>query len=188
MKITLVRHGEVQEEYIGKYNGHNDIGLSRRGKEQMHSLAQALQDEDYDAVFSSDLRRAHESIEHFIFDEVTYTKALREKSWGEYEGLGFEEITSQGLIYENFLQWIKALGGEPISTYQERVNRFFQELCSCEYENVFVMTHAGVIRTLMGEYQGLTLEESFALKLPYGSVVVFDTKEQCFSTVKYKIS
>jgi len=187
VKITLVRHGEVEEAFIGKYNGHNDIGLSRRGKEQMQELAHALKDERFDAVFSSDLRRARESIEPFGFRDITFDAALREKSWGEHEGLGFDAITSKGLVYENFAQWLDALGGESVRAYQERVSRFFKKLCSHEYENVFVMTHAGVIRTLMGLHKGLSLEESFSLALPYGSVVVFDTKEQTFSTVKYKI-
>ena len=187
MKITLVRHGEVEEAFIGKYNGHNDIGLSRRGKKQMQELAHALKNERFDAVFSSDLRRARESIEPFGFNEVIFDAALREKSWGEHEGLGFDEITSKGLLYESFSQWLDALGGESVMAYQERVSRFFKKLCLCEYENVFVMTHAGVIRTLMGLHKGLSLEESFSLTLPYGSVVVFDTKEQTFSTVKYKI-
>ena len=187
MKITLVRHGEVEEAYIGKYNGHNDIGLSRRGKKQMQTLAKELQGKQFDAVFSSDLRRARESIEPFGFGEVIFDAALREKSWGEHEGLGFDEITKKGLVYENFEQWLDVLGGESVAAYQERVSRFFKDLCLREYENVFVMSHAGVIRTLMRKRDGLTLQESFAIELPYGSVVVFDTKAQTFSTVKYNI-
>jgi broad specificity phosphatase PhoE len=187
MKIVLVRHGTVLEEFVGKYNGHNAVALSRKGKEQMKSLALAMQTRSFDAVFCSDLLRARESIEPFCFEDVIFTPALREKSWGRHEGLSFDELQEQGLVYEDFGQWIALLDGERYSLYKKRVLTFFEALFQKDFKEVFVMTHAGVIRTFFAEMTKVSLEESFALALEYGSVVEYDTKERSFRTIKYNV-
>ncbi|QOP42472.1 histidine phosphatase family protein [Sulfurimonas sediminis] len=186
MKITLVRHGEVEEAYIGKYNGHNDIGLSKKGHEDAKNLAKAFTCKAFDLVYCSDLRRAKETLATFSqAKNAVYTSKLREKSWGRDEGMGFDEIRAQGIEYENFAQWIKALDGEPYEKYMQRVKAFFfKELPVQKGENILVVTHAGVIRTLMAIVQNLSLEDAFAIALPYASYTVYDTKLQTFSTIK----
>ena len=186
MKITLIRHGEVQKPYIGKYNGHNNIGLSAKGKVEAEVLAKSFTCKQFDLVYCSDLRRAKETIEPFVQAESTiYTSKLREKSWGKHEGLGFDEITAQGIEYKNFAQWIEALGGEPYTEYVQRVKEFFfDELASQKADNVLVITHAGVIKVLMAIVQNLALEEAFAVALPYASSTVYDTDLKTFSTIK----
>ncbi|WP_434657889.1 histidine phosphatase family protein [Sulfurimonas sp. NW9] len=186
MKITLIRHSEVQKAYIGKYNGHNDIGLSKKGHEDAKKLAKAFTCKAFDLVYCSDLRRAKETIQPFSqAKKAVYTSKLREKSWGRHEGLGYEEIRAQGIKYENFAQWIKALDGESYEKYMQRVKTFFfEELPAQKGENVLVVTHAGVIRTFMAVVQNLSLEDAFGIALPYASYTVYDTKLQTFSTIK----
>ncbi len=57
MKITLIRHGEVEIQYIG---------LSLKGKEEALLLAKAFTCKQFDLVYCSDLRRAKETIAPFI--------------------------------------------------------------------------------------------------------------------------
>ena len=186
MKITLVRHGEVETPYRGKYNGHNDIGLSLIGKEEALLLAKKFTCKQFNLVYCSDLRRAKETIAPFMQAKDTiFTEKLREKSWGKHEGMSFDEITAQGIVYENFSQWIEALDGEPYKKYVQRVEQFFfEELITQKAENVLVVSHAGVIRTLMAIAQNISLEKAFAISLPYGSYTVYDTKLKTFSTIK----
>lgn len=99
MRVTLVRHAEVDEKYHGCYNGHNDIGLSKKGSLQAKELAKELDALKFDAVLCSDLRRAKETLQHSLHaKDAFYTDKLREKSWGRHEGLSFDEIISQGEI------------------------------------------------------------------------------------------
>ncbi|MDD5372815.1 MAG: alpha-ribazole phosphatase family protein [Sulfurimonas sp.] len=179
MRVTLVRHAEVDERYKNCYNGHNDIGLSKNGEVQAKELAKRLDFLEFDAVFCSDLRRAKETIKHSGYiKDVIYTDKLREKSWGKHEGLSFDEIIAQGEIeYINFLQWIEALDGEPYREYLERVEEFFLEfLPSLNKENILVVTHAGVIRVLMSIVKKITLEEAFGISIENGSFTVVDFK------------
>ena len=177
MIITLVRHSEVIKEYQGKYNGHIDISLSEKGKEDAKELAKKLQNIEFDKIYCSDLLRARETLEAFNHTLTSiYTKELREKSWGRHEGKSFEEIYTQGIEYINFEQWISALDGEDFSIYQERVQKYFYETIFKEdAKNILVVTHSGVIKTLLSIVKNIPLEEAFTTELPYSSYITLDT-------------
>ena len=187
MKITLVRHGDVDEKYHRCYNGHIDIGLSKKGEQEAMALAKLFSKREFDLVYCSDLKRTRETLNPFSQEkQAIYTEKLREKSWGKHEGMSFNEIVSEGEIeYENFLQWINALDGENYEAYVDRIKKFFLEfLIHKKVENILVVTHAGVIRVLIALVKKLSLEEAFSINVPYGGYIVFDTKMMSFSEVK----
>lgn len=175
MRLTLIRHAKVQKEYLNKYNGHNDIGLSDEGVKQAKDLCEKLNKLNFDAVYCSDLRRTKETIKYFKDeDTITYTKELREKSWGRHEGLSFDEIIYQKEIqYINFLQWIDALDGEYYQEYIQRIEKFFLDfLPSLKKENILIITHAGVIRVLQSIIHKKSLTEVFGKKMNYGDLII----------------
>ena len=177
MKITLVRHSEVIKEYQGKYNGHIDISLSQKGKEDAKELAKKLQNIEFDKIYCSDLVRARETLAAFNYVcEPIYTKELREKSWGKHEGKSFEEIQAEGIEYINFEQWISALDGEDFSIYKQKIQKYFYETVFKEdVQNILVVTHSGVIKTLLSLVNNISIEEAFATPLPYSSFITLDT-------------
>ncbi|MBW6488335.1 alpha-ribazole phosphatase family protein [Sulfurimonas sp.] len=173
MRVTLLRHGEVDERYKNCYNGHIDIGLSENGSAQAKEVAKKLDAMEFDAVYCSDLRRAKETLQHSLHVEnAIFTDKLREKSWGKHEGLGFDEIIAQGEAeYIDFLQWIEALDGEAHKEYVKRVEKFFFEfLPSLKKENILIVTHAGVIHVLLSLINDITLEEAFGIKIENSSI------------------
>lgn len=187
MKIALVRHGEVDNAYLGCYNGHIDIGLSERGRDQAKALAEAFRGHAFDAVYCSDLLRARQTLAPFSLDVApVYTEKLREKSWGRHEGMNFEAIVQRdGLVYENFEQWLNALDGEPIDTFIGRVCRFFlEELASKPHQEVLVMTHAGVVRVLMHLLKGLSLQEAFSVDFPYSAHTMLESDRWEFGAIR----
>ncbi len=177
MKITLVRHSEVIEKYQGKYNGHIDIALSQKGKEDAKNLARKLKNIEFDKIYCSDLLRARETLTAFhAAQEIVYTSKLREKSWGKHEGKSFDEIIQSGLQYENFEQWISALDGEDFRDYKQNLKEYFYETIFKESaQNILVVTHSGVIKTLLSITKNIPLEEAFMMKLPYSSYITLDT-------------
>ena len=177
MKITLVRHSEVIKEYQGKYNGHIDISLSEKGKSDAKELAKKLQNIWFDKIYCSDLVRARETLTAFNYVcEPIYTKELREKSWGKHEGKSFKEIQAEGIEYINFEQWISALDGEDFSLYKQRVQKYFYETIFKEdAKNILVVTHSGVIKTLLSLVNNISIEEAFVTPLPYSSFITLDT-------------
>ncbi|MFT7005155.1 MAG: alpha-ribazole phosphatase [Sulfurimonas sp.] len=179
MTITLVRHAEVEKDYIGCYNGHIDIGLSPKGYEDAQKLGEELKQSDFDAIFCSDLKRAKETLKQFIDpNRVIYTSDLREKSWGRHEGLCFEKICVQDKIeYINYQQWLDALDGESLKIFTSRVCEFlFDYVPLLDAKNILIVTHSGVIKTFISTLQGLTLEDAFSISLPYASFVVYNSE------------
>ena len=177
MKITLIRHAEVVEKYSGCYNRHIDISLSENGHNQAREIAQKFQNEKFDAVFCSDLKRAKETLNYFSHakEKVIYTDKLREKSWGKHEGMSFDEIISQGEIeYKNFLQWIDALDGESKEAFMARVDKFFFEfLPTTHKENILIVTHSGVIKVFLSLTKNITMEEAFSINIPYCHNIIY---------------
>jgi alpha-ribazole phosphatase/probable phosphoglycerate mutase len=184
MKITLVRHGEVDGAYHKCYNGHIDIPLSKQGEEEAKALALHFKDRSFDAIFCSDLKRCRQTLEAFELQvRPVYTSALREKSWGRHEGKSFDEIISnEDFVYENFEQWINALDGEEYAEYIKRIENFFKGfLLANPYKEVLVMTHAGVIRVLMHVLQDISLEEAFSKSFAYANHICLDTDTWTFT-------
>lgn len=172
MKVVLVRHSEVTEEYKGKYNGHIEIPLSQKGLEDAKALGKKLQHYNFDAVYCSDLQRAKETLSQLDLQiQPIYTEHLREKSWGEHEGMSFAEIEASGLKYTTFPQWIAQLDGESVEQFTKRVKTFFfEELQQNSYTTVLIVTHAGVIKTLLGIHNNLDLLESFSIEVGFSSI------------------
>ena len=180
MKVTLVRHGAVEERYKGCYNGYIDISLSQEGRVQSQALGKRLADEPFDAIFCSDLLRAKETLaimqeQLSVSVEAVYTKALREKSWGRHEGMGFEEIcTTEGLVYSSFYEWIERLDGERVEAFEQRVQTFFLEkIAQSEKKSLLIVTHAGVIAIIRSLVENISLEEAFLQNINCGDHVTF---------------
>jgi probable phosphoglycerate mutase len=96
--ILLIRHGETAWNRMRRMQGHIDIGLNEEGKRQARSLARALQSERPAAIYASDLQRARNTAQavadmHQL--PVHIDIALRERCYGAFEGLMYDEISLQ---------------------------------------------------------------------------------------------
>ena len=88
--VSLARHGETVWNLQGRVQGHGNSGLSDLGKRQADLLADRLMKRDTDVVYSSDLQRALDTISPYLARSgktATSTEALREKCFGDWEGL-----------------------------------------------------------------------------------------------------
>jgi broad specificity phosphatase PhoE len=179
MRVYFVRHSQVQKEYQGKYNGHIDISLSKKGRDDAKELAKKLKDIKFDIAFCSDLRRAKETLFEFSLDcDVIFSSELREKSWGRHEGKSFDEIQKEGIVYTTFEKWIEDLDGERFKDYTKRVESYFKNvILSQKAKNILVVTHAGVIKTLILKEKKMSLDETFAIDLPYSGYIIYDSQK-----------
>ena len=96
--ILLIRHGETAWNRMRRMQGHIDIGLNDEGQRQARSLARALQSEPPAAIYASDLQRARNTAQavadiHRL--PVHIDSALRERCYGAFEGLMYDEISLQ---------------------------------------------------------------------------------------------
>ena len=173
MTLTLIRHAQVEKRYQGRYNGHIDISLSKEGLASAKDLAKELQAQNFDKVYCSTLKRARETLKTFNLNLPTiFSKEIREKSWGIHEGKSFQEIEKMGIKYKNFEQWIADLDGEDSELYKRRIAHYFYDVIAKDKaKNILVITHAGVIKTLLSIVENLSLEEAFSKEISYASQI-----------------
>ena len=87
--LLLVRHGETDWNAERRWQGHADVPLNARGREQAKALAETLAADRIDAIYTSDLSRARDTAEIVaarLGIEAVADPALREIDVGSREG------------------------------------------------------------------------------------------------------
>jgi broad specificity phosphatase PhoE len=147
--ILLVRHGETDWNLQQRWQGHTDTLLNDTGREQARALGEELEHEPIDAVFSSDLMRAHETA-RLVADprglDVTALHDLRERHFGSIEGLTTDEVFAR---YPDFND-LPATDGETREQMSERVVEALRRIAETHPEsNVLVVSHGGPLRAVL---------------------------------------
>ena len=154
-KIYLVRHGQSIGNLNRVFLGHTDYDLSELGYKQAEITAEYLKDVNIDAVYSSDLLRAHNTaVPHARIRglKVTDSKELREIYLGEWENRPVDELVEKN--YDDFVVgWRQNFGAFSVPG-GERVldagKRFYREVERIANENagktILIAAHAAVIR------------------------------------------
>lgn len=94
-RIYLIRHGEVEGAGVPRYNGHNDVGLSERGKAQYLELRKRFDGVRIAACYTSDLTRCvwgAESLAAHLNVQPQRHPELREICMGEWEAKSWQEL------------------------------------------------------------------------------------------------
>ena len=143
--LLLARHGETEWNRVGRWQGWADPPLNDTGWAQAHDLAAQLRGTPFDAVYSSDLRRAHETAlvlaePHGL--EVVTDPDLREIDVGAWSGLTRAEIA------ERFPDGDRP-GGETREQHSVRVLAGVERIARAHPgERVLIVAHGGCVRAL----------------------------------------
>ena len=163
----------------GTFCGHSDPELNACGHAQVAELIDKLHAEGIGMVYSSDLRRAHATgmaIAEALGVGYHVRPALREINFGQWEGLTWKEIEQRDGAYAR--RWmaeyplLTAPDGEGFSDFERRVLDEVQLLSSTgEDRRIAVVTHAGVIRTVLCALAGWRNEDAWEQTRSYCSIV-----------------
>jgi len=180
--ILFIRHGAT--DLAGTFCGHSDPPLNERGQQQVAALIEQLAGEAIEAVYSSDLLRAHETagaIAKARGVRVHTLPGLREIHFGAWEGLCWSEIEARDASYAQ--RWLAeyptlaAPGGEALSAFEERVLATVEMLLRNEARPFAVVSHAGVMRVILRRLCGFAEDACFAQTKEYCSVIRYpDTR------------
>lgn len=94
-RVYLVRHGQTAWNVGEIFRGRADIPLDETGKREVHLAGETLKDETLHAVYSSPLSRSMETAENIAkFHDISVTPldAIIDISYGEWEGMGNQEV------------------------------------------------------------------------------------------------
>jgi phosphoserine phosphatase len=166
MNLILIRHGETDWNRIGRCQGVADIVLNENGKRQARELAHSLRDHNIKAIYSSDLKRAHETAQHIAEHHnitVQLEPGLQEMNQGDLEGLSFPDIRDR--YAEVLKQWrespetLRLPSGESLVEVQNRAWRVFEKVHQNHIgETVVVVSHNLTIITLLCKITGVGLK------------------------------
>jgi probable phosphoglycerate mutase len=165
--LLVVRHGESApwraDVAVPSWNGHGDPPLAQEGREQAQRLADRLQHEHIDAIYTSPLQRTSETIAP-LAERLGLTPVvepdLREVHLGEWENEGaFRRNISQGheIALAMFAEqrWDVIPGAESTADLIVRVRRGIQRIAEAHPDQrVVVVVHGGVIGTLLSVATG----------------------------------
>ncbi len=157
-RILAIRHGETAWNVDTRLQGHLDIPLNDVGLRQAQHLAQALVQRDaIDAIYASDLSRAHttaQAIAKAMGQTVTAHPGLRERHFGAFQGRTYAEIEAE--LPDHAWHWRKRTsdwtppdGGESLIALRERIVATVDELAARHPgQQVVMVAHGGVLDIL----------------------------------------
>lgn len=192
--LILMRHGETVPNTLQVYQGQGDGELSKLGIQQAKIAANYFSGVHIDHIYSSDLKRAADTSDiiaekHGI--NVVRTHKLKERFYGDWEGLTFRQIQRKyGILYK---KWLVDPGkaripfAETLSGLQQRgVEAVDEIMANHRNRTVLIVAHGGINRAILFHFMGLDLNNFWRIrqnnccmnvvefKPPYPRVVVIN--------------
>lgn len=179
MDIYLIRHTAINVE-PGTCYGQADIDLSEsfaEDKEEVRSKLPAFSEAP--VYYSSPLKRCRKLASALTAEKVHIDERLKELDFGEWEGQKWDEIDSDRLHewMEDFVNG-SCPGGESYLELNERVVDWWEELTGEDHVSVVVVTHAGVIRSLLAHVLEIPYSNSFRLTIDRGHISAISVNDQ----------
>jgi len=157
--IYLVRHGETDWNAQNIIQGTKGLALNKKGLRQAMEAAKRLKQIKFDVAYSSDLVRAKKTTEIIALEHkisVTTNQALRERTYGEFEGKSEKYLREKladllkkfnKLSYEKKASYQFPFGIESINSCVSRLVPFLKEISITHLnQTILVGTHSDMIR------------------------------------------
>ncbi len=178
-KVILMRHGETSWNSTGRWQGHAPTPLNEAGIVQAQQAATHLyQHEAINAIYSSDLLRAHQTaafVAQLYQLPIKLDARLREIDLGAWQGLTRQEIMEwdteryQALWQQHHLP---RPGGESLQQVGQRTAAAVMAWADAHpHQTILGVTHSGTIRGLL--YQLGLSEEGSNLNIGNASLTTF---------------
>lgn len=159
-RVVLIRHGETDWNASKRFQGHTDIALNARGREQAQLLAAHLcileahmGQAVAQACISSDLERALHTAQTLWVNKskaIDCKPGLRERNYGQLAGLTAEEMaTHHPEAFKGMSQrdpQHEPPEGESLNRFNQRVlDAFFSALADHPGQDLMLVAHGGVL-------------------------------------------
>ncbi|UOK42426.1 MULTISPECIES: alpha-ribazole phosphatase [Flavobacterium] len=170
MEIYLVRHTETVCRK-GICYGQSDVGLLEPFINHFESIKEQIPSNA--VFFSSPLQRCTVLADYLTDGNYETDVRLMEMSFGDWEMKKWDDINPEELNpwMKDYVH-IKVPNGESFTELYNRVIDFAETTFSSDAAKPIVLvTHAGVIRSLLCKINNLPLKDAFQNKVEFGSVV-----------------
>ena len=157
-KLYIIRHGETDLNKNGIVQGRGiDSSLNETGRMQAEAFYKMYKDVAIDKIYTSKLKRTHETVSHFIEKGIGWEQleGLDELAWGIYEGQKSTPDLRKAFkkLIENWNLGnfdVKTEGGESPNEVFARQAKAMEHILKQENEEtILVCMHGRAIRLLM---------------------------------------
>jgi uncharacterized phosphatase len=183
--IGLFRHGQTDWNINFLLQGVTDIPMNQTGIEQVKSAAKAINKSDWDLILTSPLGRARETAaiiaEQLGFDEVQQHDLLIERSFGEAEGLAYDQWKTK------FSNLDEIPGGESRTELIARSALLLDSFLEAHPgKRVLAISHGALIRTVLSISSQNELPRE-GEKLGNASLNIVSHLEKTWTVTKYDL-
>lgn len=191
MIIYLMRHGETDWNKCGRLQGQSDIPLNESGVELAVKTAEGLKNVDFDAAFSSPLKRALATARIVMGDRgvaVETDDRLKEIHFGAYEGKSFGAGQPDGAHpLARPESYVPAGGGESIGEAKARAKAFLEDrLLPLEGKagTILIVAHGAINRCILNTISGIPDRDFWKISLPNCAVSVLSLEKGQFRVLE----
>lgn len=190
--ILLIRHGHTRATEEGRLYSDPEVELTDEGKRQSKALAEWLMTRPPDVILSSTAKRVI-STAQFISGQTNHpivpVEGLNEWHVGDWEGRTYLDLKKND--YEDYKRWtsdpirMRPPGGESIEDMHLRTKKRIAEIIE-QYDGkrVALVTHAGIVRSVLIHALEMPLDNFWRLSIPVGTVSKVDFS-QSFATLHF---
>lgn len=181
-KIIAVRHGQTELNKRDMVIGFTDSPLTREGKQQIEKVALALKDESIDSIFCSDLERCiktAEAINKYHNARISYTKILRERDYGIFDGRPISAIAKERKRKKMPRYKFRPQKGESYEDLKIRIEPFIEKLIG-EDKTFLLVTHGDVIRIISRILLNKPVQNLARMRFRCASINIFEQKDGKF--------
>ncbi|WP_017258275.1 histidine phosphatase family protein [Pedobacter arcticus] len=177
--IYLIRHTETYNPNKLCF-GQSEMPLEENFTVQFDWIRERLQLNNNTIYYSSNLRRCAKLASYLSDDKFTVDQRVSDLNYGVWEMMEWAKIPTKELTAWNgdFVNY-RIKKGESFLDLHERAIDFYEETVSNnESENIVLVTHAGVIRSIVSYVLEFPLEKVFNLQIDYSSLSKLSYSEE----------
>ncbi|MBK9272158.1 MAG: histidine phosphatase family protein [Saprospiraceae bacterium] len=190
--VFIIRHGETECNQMGIVQGCGiDSDLNENGYRQSKLFYQHYKHENFQLIYSSQLKRSYQTVEPFIVDGIPYRQdwRIQEINWGEHEGKRGEPelMMKYQFIIE---QWAKGnyhakpYLGESAAELESRIKMHLEEIENCPESKILICTHGRTLRAMICMLMHLPLSQMENIKQHNTGLYKFRLKKESWEAME----
>ena len=185
VKLILVRHALTVDNQKSRLSGHIDSSISEEGKEQIDKITNYLKDFDIDKIYTTTSSRTKDTVKKLSelkSIEIIDKESLKELSFGDFEGLTFDEIKDkypkefQDMIEKGY-EYKYPNGESLIDSYNRVCIELDNIISNNDDRTILICSHGGTIRNIITYLISNSYKYHWNFKIDNGSVTILEVQD-----------
>ncbi|MGO1371037.1 MAG: alpha-ribazole phosphatase [Senegalia sp. (in: firmicutes)] len=177
MELIILRHPETIANKEKLYIGQTESDYTEKGIKQFNEILEDFK-YDIDHIYTSPLNRCKilaKELGKKLDVDFELIESLNEMNFGIFDSKNYKEV--QKLYQKAWNKWIVDYinytipEGESLRDLYERVEEFLNELKKKEDGTFLLITHGGVIQTLITLLLDLDIDDRWHFKISEGALI-----------------